>query len=153
MNIQKNKVLMKELIWMFDSRNLNKKINKLHERCLRIIYSDITSSFEELLETDIQVSATELHKIVNGLSKGTVKEVSPFNENTTYNTRRKRKFRGLQNRLLFALKRNPISQNKSWELLPDEIKNVESVACFVRSIKLSLSPMPDACLTGWFCVI
>ena len=71
MNIQKNKVLMKELIWMFDSRNLNKKINKLHERCLRIIYSDITSSFEELLETDIQVSATELHKIVNGLSKGT----------------------------------------------------------------------------------
>ena len=95
MNIQKNKVLMKELIWMFDSRNLNKKINKLHERCLRIIYSDITSSFEELLETDIQVSATELHKIVNGLSKDTVKEVSPFNENTTYNTRRKRKCRGL----------------------------------------------------------
>ena len=95
MNIQKNKVLMKELIWMLNSRNVNKKINKLHEQCLRIIYSDITSSFEELLVTDIQVSATELHKIVNGLSKDTVKEVSPFNENTTYNTRRKRKFRGL----------------------------------------------------------
>ena len=95
MNIQKNKVLMKELIWMLNSRNVNKKINKLYEQCLRIIYSDITSSFEELLVTDIQVSATELHKIVNGLSKDTVKEVSPFNENTTYNTRRKRKFRGL----------------------------------------------------------
>ena len=85
------------LIWMFHSRKLNNKINKLHERCLRIVYSDNTSSFEELLETDnsvsvhhrnIQVLATELYKIVNGLSP----EVFPFNENTSYNTRNKRKF-------------------------------------------------------------
>ena len=29
---------------------------KLHERCLQIVYSDNTSSFEELLETDNSVS-------------------------------------------------------------------------------------------------
>ena len=86
---------MEDLIWLFDSRKLNNKINKLHERCLRIICSDITSFFEKLLETDIQVSTTELHKIVNGFSKDTMKEVSPFNENTAYNTRNKRTFRGL----------------------------------------------------------
>ena len=29
---------------------INKKINRLHETCLRLIYSDKQSSFEELLE-------------------------------------------------------------------------------------------------------
>ena len=62
MNIKKKKVLMKAffmaqfsycgLILMFHSRKLNNKINKLHERCLRIVYNDNTLSFQELLETD-----------------------------------------------------------------------------------------------------
>ena len=30
------------LIWMFHSRNLNNKINKLHERALRLVYKDNT---------------------------------------------------------------------------------------------------------------
>ena len=40
------------LIWMFHSRTLNNKINRLHERTLRIVYSDYKSSFCELLEKD-----------------------------------------------------------------------------------------------------
>ena len=64
------------LSWMFKSRILNKN-NRLHERCLRLIYNDSTSSFTDLLETDnsvsvrhrnIQVVATKLHTFVNGLS-------------------------------------------------------------------------------------
>ena len=64
------------LSWMFKSRILNKN-NRLHERCLRLIYNDSTSSFTDLLETDnsvsvrhrnIQVVATKLHTLVNGLS-------------------------------------------------------------------------------------
>ena len=43
-------------IWMFHSRTLNKKINRLHERCLRIIYNDKLSNFEELLHKDNFVS-------------------------------------------------------------------------------------------------
>ena len=107
-NIQKKKVLIKAfftaqfsyclLIWI---RKLNNKISILHERCLRIVQTDNTSSFEELLETnhfvsvqyrDIQVLATELYKIVNGLSPEIMKEICLFNENTTFNTRNKRKF-------------------------------------------------------------
>ena len=38
---------------MFHSRTLNNKINRLHERCLRIIYNDKLSNFEELLHKDI----------------------------------------------------------------------------------------------------
>ena len=64
------------LTCMFHNRKLNNKINKLHELCLRIVYSDNASSFEELLETDnyvsvhhrnIQVLANELYKVVKGI--------------------------------------------------------------------------------------
>ena len=40
------------LTWMFHCRKLNNKINGLHERCLRLIYSDRNSSYEELLDKD-----------------------------------------------------------------------------------------------------
>ena len=36
------------VIWMNHSRGLNNKINRLHERCLKIIYNDKRSNFEEL---------------------------------------------------------------------------------------------------------
>ena len=69
MNIQKKKVLMMKafffftaqfsycsLIWMFHSRKLNNKSNKLHKLCLRLVYSDNTSPFAELLETGNSIS-------------------------------------------------------------------------------------------------
>ena len=40
------------LIWMFCSRSANSKINKLHERALRVVYGDYNSKFEELLTKD-----------------------------------------------------------------------------------------------------
>ena len=40
------------LTWMFHSRTLNNKINKLHERALCITYDDETSTFDELLRID-----------------------------------------------------------------------------------------------------
>ena len=40
------------LIWMFHSRTLNNRINRLHERTLRIVYQDSVSSFETLLDKD-----------------------------------------------------------------------------------------------------
>ena len=53
------------LIWMCRNRIVNNRINRLHERCLRIIYNDKHISFEELLEKDknLQVLATEMFKI------------------------------------------------------------------------------------------
>ena len=60
MNLSKKKILMNSffnsqfsycpLIWMFHSRIMNNKINRLHERYMRLIYGDKTSSFEELLD-------------------------------------------------------------------------------------------------------
>ena len=62
---------------IFHNRSLNDKINRLHERCLRIIYNDKHSNFEELLVKDNSVSihhnnihtlAIEMYKVVNGMS-------------------------------------------------------------------------------------
>ena len=62
------------LIWMLHSRSKNNKIKHLHERCLRIIYNDKQSSYEELLIKDgtvyihhrnIQTLATEMFKVKN----------------------------------------------------------------------------------------
>ena len=65
------------LVWMCRSKTLNKKINKLHEKALRLVYDDRQSTFEELLNIDksvtirhrnVQVLATELYKVHPGLA-------------------------------------------------------------------------------------
>ena len=55
MNVSKNRIIMKSfiesqfgycpLIWMFHSRELNNKINRIHQRALRITYNDKSSSY------------------------------------------------------------------------------------------------------------
>ena len=53
---------------------MNNKINRLHERALRIAYKDYASSFESLLEKDrsvtihqknVQLLMTEMFKTIN----------------------------------------------------------------------------------------
>ena len=60
---------------MFHNRSLNHKINRLHERCLRIIYNDGHSSYDELLNLDnsvsmhhmnLQMLATEILRLYTG---------------------------------------------------------------------------------------
>ena len=70
MNIEKRRTIMNAffnsqfsycpLIWMFHGRLINNKINRLHERCLRIVYSDNQSNFEEFLEKIILFQCTLL---------------------------------------------------------------------------------------------
>ena len=43
------------LVWMFHSRGKNNKINRLHERCLRIINSGKKYTLIELLQNDNSV--------------------------------------------------------------------------------------------------
>ena len=44
------------LIWMIENRGLNDKINRIHERALRIVYDDYIFSFGDLLSKDKSVT-------------------------------------------------------------------------------------------------
>ena len=94
MSLDKRKMLLRAfiesqfsycpLIWMFHSRTLNNKINRLHVKALRIVYRDDESKSDELLETDgsfsihhriIQTLAIEIFKFLNGLSPPKLNQV------------------------------------------------------------------------------
>ena len=118
------------LTWVFHSRLLNHEIDRMHEKCLRIVCNDNTSSYERLLETDNSVSvdnrnmwilATELHKIVNGLSSDIMKDVFPLNNTLSNNTRSKRTFHS-KNQLHMALKHR-LAQ-KTWEFISTHMKSL-----------------------------
>ena len=40
------------LIWMFGSRTMDNKINRIHDIALRLVYSDYSSNFDKLLKKD-----------------------------------------------------------------------------------------------------
>ena len=40
------------LVWMFHSRTINNRINKIHERTLRLVYKDDQYTFQQLLDKD-----------------------------------------------------------------------------------------------------
>ena len=132
------------LTWMFHSRKLNNKINKLHERCLRTVYNNDTSTYEELLETDNSVSvhfrnvkalAIELYNVLNGFSPDTIKDVFPLNENSCGNTRNKKAFHSRHIRTVRFGSETSHLAPKIWELGPEEIKKLGSVASFKNAIK------------------
>ena len=89
------------LIWMCHSQTNNRKINRLHKRCLRIIYNDKQSSFIKLLEKDNSVSihqknqqmvATEMSKVSNGLSPVLMNDIFKIKGEQTYNLRKLSQF-------------------------------------------------------------
>ena len=94
MNVDKKRMIMKTfkelqfeccpLVWLFHSRSLNSKINRMQERSLRITYNDKSSSFQNLLEKDnsvaihhrnIKILATETYKFLQGLSPPLMNEI------------------------------------------------------------------------------
>ena len=69
---------------MFYSRIINNKINRQHERCLRLLYQEKSSSFEKLLEQDksvtihtrnLQILATEMSKVYRTVSPPIFSEI------------------------------------------------------------------------------
>ena len=81
------------LIWMCHNRTYNNKINRLHERCLSLIYNDKYSSFEELLVKDKSVSihhknihalAIEMFNVYTITSPGISQEVFQIKEQGHY---------------------------------------------------------------------
>ena len=101
------------LIWMFHSRMLNSRINKLHERALRIVYKNSNLTFEELLQKDksftihhrnLQKLATEMYEIKNNYSPLMMKYIFPDSTNP-YKLRKKNPFKQIMSALFLMEQR------------------------------------------------
>ena len=129
---------------MCHGRDLNNKINNLHERALRIVYQDKKSSFETLLKRDKSVSshiknlqylATEIFKVKNDLCPEIMKEIFIFHE-PAYSLRSgnhlsRRNIRTTH----YGIQTISNLGAKIWNLLPGEIKNDSSLSVFKTKIK------------------
>ena len=80
---------------MFHSRTMNSKINRIHEKALRLVYSDHSSNFYELLkdgsfsihDRNIQTLPIEIYKIFHGFSPSIIKNIFQVNTNNPYSLR------------------------------------------------------------------
>ena len=138
------------LVWMFHSRELNNRINKIHLRALRIVYEDDVSSFEELLlkdnsftvhERNIQTLAIELYKVAYRLSPKIMDIIFPLKPGTRY-----------AGESIFATSNiktvNWGTESLSnigpriWSIIPKNIKNLPKLSKFTQAIH---SWKPDKC--------
>ena len=131
---------------MCHSRSYNNKINRLHERCLRIIiYNDKKSTFEELLGKDgsvsihhrnLQTLATEMFRVVKGISPAIVSDIFQQRDESRYNTRKNSYFvLPSVNTVHNGTETIRYLGPKIWELVPQNIKEKDSLASFKTAIK------------------
>ena len=138
------------LVWMFHSRKLNNRINKIHERSLRLVYDDNLSSFEELLNKDdsftihernIQTLAIELYKVVNRISPELMSHVFPLKESVKYCSKNIFLTRNVH-MVKYGTETLAHLGPKVWAIVPIELKEANSLKEFKNKIK---KWKPDKC--------
>ena len=125
------------MVWMFHCRRLNSRVDKLHEMALKIVYRDYASSFTELLEKDnsttmhnrnIQLLATELFKVKNGLSSPFMNEIFVENAQHYYDLRKKTEFKRNHVKTVYnGTKTLTFWRPRIWEIVPGYIKKVTAL--------------------------
>ena len=132
------------LIWMFHSRTLNNRINKLHERALRLVYKDPQASFRELLVKDktvtihhrnLQKLATEMYKVKNGDSPIIMQNI--FQQIPNYYNLRNNRIWATHNVHTVYNGTESLSflGPKTWNILPNTLKDATSLKQFKREIR------------------
>ena len=132
------------LVWMFHSRTLNHKINRLHERALRIVYKNDKLTFMELLDKDdsftihhrnLQRLAIEMFKIKNHLSPLPMQEL--FTEKIhQHDLRNKRSWETYNLRTVKYGTETIIHMGpKTWNMVPNDMKKSKSLFEFKQKIK------------------
>ena len=155
MSFNKRRTLMKafiesqvnycSLIWVFHSRTMNNKINRIHERALMLVYSNHVSSFVELLKKDrsfsihhrnIQSLAIELYKFFHGLSPSIMKNVFHFNTNIPCNLRSRSEFYSrIPKTVKYGTETVSYLAPKIWSSVPNAIKSSKSLDVFKSKIR------------------
>ena len=118
------------MIWMLHSRTLNYKINRIHERALRTVYSDYKSSFNELLDKD---GSFTIHQKKSPTILG---EVFKVNETIPYVLRMPNELYARNPKTIRHGKETvSFLSAKIWALIPQNIKDFSSLPCFKMRIR------------------
>ena len=133
------------LVWMFHTKELNNRINSLHEKAFKLTYQNRNLSFDELLKLEKSVSIhnrnlryllTEIYEVKMGLSPPIMNDILTLDQKVSYNLRS-----GV------TVTRRNIRTNKFgfetistigavlWRNLPNDIKNSDSLNIFKHRIK------------------
>ena len=130
---------------MFHSRRMEHRINKIHERALRLICpSDSKLTFKELLDKNktasihqknLEVLATEIFKVKLNILPEILKELLSFNVRN-YNLRSQSTLKRIKtNSVYFDSKSLSSLAPKLWDLVSDSFKNENSPERFKNRIK------------------
>ena len=132
------------LVWMHHSRTLNARINKIHERALRLVYKDNSSTFNELLHKDLSVTIheknikvllTEMYRVENSLSPKIMNTIFPT-RNICYPLRCARKYgTNLVKTTMYGTETIRFRGPRLWQKIPDKIKYSRSLNEFKSQIK------------------
>ena len=132
------------LLWMCHSRSIHTKINKIHERSLRIVFGDNLSSFQQLLEKsgsvsihhrNLQLLAVEIYKAINNLSPSLMSELFKIKD---------MKYKLRDENIILSSKIHTVSYGidsvshlgpRIWKQIPDEIKSSNTLTIFKDNIK------------------
>ena len=155
MSLEKRRIVMKTfveaqfnhwpLIWMLHSKTLNNKINRLHERALRIVYSNYKSSFNTFLEKDgsfsihhrnIQSLVIEIYKFLHGLSPAITGYIIKLSRPPTYNLRtRQELYRRNPKTVRYGTETISFLDPKIGAIVPQNIRNCTSLTSFKINIR------------------
>ena len=130
---------------MIHNRKLNKKINKAHERALRIVYGDHKTNFSKLLNIDkfitihqrnLEYLLIEIYKVKKGISPTIINEIFQFFGNPVYEIRIGVHLPSRNSRTVFFGIESIINLGaKLWNMIPENIKSYESLNIFKFKIK------------------
>ena len=148
---QKMRILMKSffdsqfsycpLTWMFINRGTNHKVNRLHERSLRILCKDYVCSYAELLQKDnsvtvhtrnIQLLAIEIYKVKQQISPNFISEIFPPTD-IAYNTSDFKRTK--VNTVLWGSETIHYIGPIIWDLLPLNIQTTPTLRSFISKVK------------------
>ena len=131
-------------IWTFHSRKTDHKINRIHERALRLAYKDNVSTFEQLLATNNSVTTYErnLQLLMTNIFK-TKSKLNPdfmtdiFKERSvSYNL-----LKGSDTLLpvvrttTYDIETVSYFRNKLWPILPSSLQSIPNLENFKKRIR------------------
>ena len=139
------------VVWMFHSRKLNNRINRLHERVLRIIYKDYNSSFDDLRSRDnaLTIHQRNIHKLMIEIFKVKIGASPEIMEDLfhiisiSYNLRQDLKFKSRNIRTVrYGSETASFLGPALWNSMPSQLKSLTSINEFKLRIKKWI---PDNC--------